>query len=75
MIVRGLTMGLFGNKKKQDVKLILPDHAKCSRCGRKIKRGSNLTISTENFIVRNAAGQSATGIFWSCLLCSMMTET
>lgn len=39
MIVRGLTMGLFGNKKKQDVKLILPDHAKCSRCGRKIRKG------------------------------------
>ena len=27
-------------KVLQDVKLILPDHAKCSRCGRKIKRGS-----------------------------------
>ena len=27
-------------KVLQNIKLILPDHAKCSRCGRKIKRGS-----------------------------------
>ena len=32
-------MGIFGRKKKEPVKIILPKGAKCCRCGKKIKEG------------------------------------
>ena len=37
---KAAVMGIFGRKKEEPVKIILPKGARCCRCGKKIKKGS-----------------------------------
>ena len=32
-------ISMFGNHKKNKVKVILPDNARCDKCGRRIRKG------------------------------------
>ena len=45
-------ISMFGNYKKNKVKVILPDNARCDKCGRRIRKGDKFLYMDDKLYCR-----------------------